>query len=173
MYIYVALAALLILSLTPLVLSQVSAEVKLLTLYATGAGALHAIFYCGFLPVIKDTHAADRINYNWFMLYIVLAVAIPMLTSLPFIGNDAHTVVVIMLTTGLLFNNVYLQTEKLMYRILSSMFYTLGTSYVLMKLLGMDSVVKDIGGIVIILTAMTCLNVIAVEWLFKRIRCGR
>lgn len=172
MKLQIILAIALVASLTPLVLGSSSVDTKLLTLYATGAGVFHAVFYCRHAFTFVTDDEPMKFNYNWFAVYILIAITIPMSSNIPAMLPMHHSVVIVALVTGLLINNLYLVTGKTLHMFGTTVLYTMGLGHSIVRLLGLNYLgeANTVIMIVMIYIIIALVNHLAVGFLRSSIR---
>lgn len=128
--------------LTPLIIAHTTIDTKLLTLYSTGIGLVHAVFYSAQNTLSKDSEVVGRMNLNWFLCYLLLGLAIPSISNMPLHAEEVHVMILVLLATGLFINNFYLVTGKGTLLASSSVFYGLGSGLsftdILVSIIGDD-----------------------------------
>lgn len=167
-----------IIMLTPLVISNTSIDIKLLTLYSTGIGVVLAVFYSAIGTIKTTSSVLNKFSIDWFLAYLAFGISVPSLVNLISMAHSLHALAIALLTSGFIVNDFYIVNKKDSFLVTSSILYGAGTtlpiSIMLMKIpTWPDTVVGTVFMMICIIAIMGIVSGVVVSRLADKINLYR
>lgn len=132
---------LVLLVLTPLIVSNQDVTIRLVTFLFSGLVVITAVTYNAMHTLKEHPEIRHEFDLNWFLGYLVFGLSVPSFMNLFGVAHDLLMLSILVIMLGFLINNFYLNTKKTHLLVLASLFYGLGTGVLLTLLtMGMFSI---------------------------------